>query len=276
MPSGRHPRPVRSAGLWPASTAERRSKPDNPASPSQRPGRGPHREDRPPALQAGTRGPFGAPASGRHRAPRGGRNQITPPLPHSDPEGAPTGRTGRRAFRPAPAARSERRPLAGIDRREAVETRQPRLSLTATRKGPPPGGPAAVPSGRHPRPVRSAGLWPASTAERRSKPDNPASPSWRPGRGPHREDWPPVLQAGTRGPFGAPASGRHRPPRGGRNQATPLFPHGDPEGTAGFRPAAAARRASDGSRPLSWLPAPDAPEQHGMTVAFSWIQATIR
>ena len=110
----------------------------------------PNRDSTAVSYKAGTR--VGAPASGRHRPPRGGRNR-NPTLP---------------------LRASERRLPAGIDRREAVEIATPPSLSTP----------------------RSAGFRPASTAERRSK-SQPHPPSPR---------------------LGAPASGRHRPPRGGRNR----------------------------------------------------------
>ena len=152
---------------------------------------------------------LGAPGSGRHRPPRGGRNRTLQPSPQAKPEGnAPRRRRGNgleRRLQPAPAARersgtcnltlfrsrnaSGRRAPAGIDRRAAVEIAPCNHPHRQSRRGTPLAaeGVTAWNAGfsRHPlresaaeraislsfaaETPRSAGLRPASTAERRSK-----------------------------------------------------------------------------------------------------------
>ena len=134
---------------------------------------------------------------------------------------------------------SERRLPAGIDRREAVETARIRPSSRRHRYGNADLWPAPMrgaqrnrttPSSLAARTPRSAGFQPASTAERRSKPHesaraHDATGTGTPTSGQHRcaeRSETGQLQAPWRpGRLGAPASSRHRPPRGGRNHTTP-------------------------------------------------------
>ena len=174
-----------SAGLRPASTADRRSKPPKPAG----------------AESAGMerRSPTGIAArEGRETAlsPRGGQQTLRVRC-HQFPRDADAPR--RRRSPPAKSAEMERRSPTGIDRREAVETPQ---TCRSRKRG------NGAPASRNP----------PDPPEHKRGNGAPVSDRHRPPTGGRNPPDPPEHKRDN----GAPVSDRHRGPRGPRNRAIPI------------------------------------------------------